>query len=138
MFLVKDVLLLSIQHATQGIAKTVAYLTETPVTTPDCVPDLVARVSVIQAFLLETSPSKSSHRMALQYIRETIEDILTTLETLKIAVEIHQCKWFAHWRTFDSQLYQTKLLFLRKLLDERVHLYTQLVHIDRTTTTQIN
>ena len=129
MFLAKDVLLLSVQQATQGIANTVAYLTDNPTFTPDLVPDLVARVSVIQAFLRETSPSKASHRLALQYVRETIEEIQTTLDALKTAVELHQCKWFASWRTLNTDLYRTKLRYLRNILDERVQLYTQFIRI---------
>lgn len=125
MFLAKDVLLLSIQQATAGITTTVHYLTNTPTVTPDIVPDIVARVTVIEALIRESNPTQPSQRLALKYVRETIQDLQRELIALKNAVDDHEQRWFASWRSLDVVPFRTKLQHLRHILDERMQLYTQ-------------
>ena len=125
MFLAKDVILLSVQQAAAGITKTVAYLTELPSFTPDIVPDIVARVTVIEALVQESTPTKPSQRLALNYLRDTIQDLQQELDVLKETIDTHQQRWFASWRTLNTEASRDRLLHLRHILDDRLLLYTQ-------------
>ena len=93
--------------------------------------DLEHMVSVIEELVKENNIEgiKESVKKALLGVNKILENIHNELNSIKEAIDYHQTKYFANYRSFDCKTSINKIKKHKEILDQRYNILIDLLKI---------
>ena len=87
--------------------------------------DIINRIKVVQAYLLEVKASRwlrdrESIRLATEGVKHAIEQLQSSVDAIHGEIELHATRYFASWRTPDVERHVAGIRVWSTRLDDRM------------------